>query len=235
MKFTANGRHYELQQTGHIEQIDAKPYVYDAKYSSTYDTKAYEQKAEILQALRLGFIIGCHGRIPKTITDMGYGNGAFIKTALKVVPNVYGFDITDVPLPEGAHDARQERTLTLSDRIEINETWPEFARGSDHVVTFNDCFEHIEKTKLALYLRQMKNDDCEICISLPNCDIQAKGLDWFANDYPHLKPDEHLRHFSAASLERFMKDFSYRRIAVSYHEDIVRSRYEKNILTMYFK
>lgn len=226
MNFTAKGRQYKLQPDGHIEQVDAKPYLYDAKYSSTYDTPEYNQKAEILQALRLGFVIGNHGRIPENLTDMGYGNGAFLKTARQLVPNCFGYDITDVPLPDGVK------------RSQFNDgTGPNFfyKRGEGHVVTFWDCFEHIPIDTLKMYISQMHECEIEIAISLPNCDVQEFGLNWFEEAYPHLKPDEHLRHFSAKSLKDFMSGWNYKTYSISYHEDMIRKRYYKNILSMYFK
>ena len=228
MKFTSKGRQYEYDENiGYVRQIDAKPYVYDATYSATYDTQAYLQASEKLMALRLGFVIGAHGSVPDSILDMGYGAGQFMKACREsgIIKRVEGFDITGVPVPEGCFFSESVPGQPLI-------TWN---KGVTKVVTFWDCFEHIPDEDLEHLLSQFLSAGYTVCISLPNCDIRAKGLDWFEKDYPHLKPDEHLRHFDELSLGKFMHFRGFKTVAVSFHEDIVRKRYHKNILTMAFK
>jgi hypothetical protein len=76
---------------------------------------------------------------------------------------------------------------------------------------------------------------CEmIAISLPCCNLKdiQEFDEWF-----HRKPDEHLHHFNATSLEATMKHYGWNAIAESYHEDIIRKRTVpggKNILSMAF-
>lgn len=227
MKFSVKGRQYELQSTGHIEQLDAKPYVYDAKYSATYNTEEYLRASDKLMALRTGFMIACHGSTPTNLLDMGYGAGQFMRFVKDIVPYVSGFDITGVPIPEGCHNGH---SYNNEERPFIN-----WMKGETNVVTFWDCFEHIEKNLLEDYLKGFRDCGYTVVISLPNCDVQEKGLGWFQNQYPHLKPDEHLRHFSARSLRAYMLLNGFKSVAESYFEDLVRKRYPNNILSMGFR
>jgi hypothetical protein len=227
MTFTVKGRQYRYDTTtGHIEQIDAKPYKYDDAYSAIYDTPAYVRGNETLQAIRLGFVCGIFGGEPDSILDMGYGNGAFLRQTVKAGIKSYGFDITGVAVPEGA-------TFAAYEDEKSGKLVPSFGLGQ--VVTFWDCFEHIPAETLDYWLFLMKGTAMRICISLPNCDVESKGLNWFEHEYFHLKPDEHLRHFSAKSLGNFMGKHGFDTVYEGYHEDVVRSRGKRNILTMAFR
>lgn len=207
MTFTSHGRQYGIDKYGVIHQLDAKPYVYDSNYVATYDSPDYTRQNDILQALRLGFIIGAHGSVPGSICDVGYGNGAFLKAA-EIIPLRYGKDVTGVEV-EG---------VTLVDNYPVCD-----------VITFHDCLEHIPDLSFVKYL-QCKT----LVVSLPWC--HSTG-DWFDNQYKHRKPDEHLHHFNRRSLADFMWSTGWRPVASSYHEDIVRksTHGKENILTMAFK
>lgn len=205
--FTSHGREYGIDQYGVIHQLDAKPYIYDARYVSTYDTEAYRRDSDKLQALRLGFIIGAHGSVPNSILDVGYGNGAFLKAA-SIIPNRYGKDVTGVQV---------EGVTIVDDYIEAD------------VITFHDCLEHIPDLS---FIKDLK---CEtLVVSLPWCINEPV---FFNKHYKHRKPDEHLHHFDCVSLSEFMSSMRWRTITVSNHEDIIRKSPGpwKNILTMAFK
>lgn len=211
MKFTSHGRQYEIDKFGIVTQTDHRPYVYDAKYSSTYDTESYQRESEKLQAMRLGFVIGAHGRMPETILDIGYGNGAFMQYAKQIVPHVWGHDVTGV-LVEGCY------------------ILPHIVKTE--VICFWDVLEHFA------CLDFVKDLPCEtICLSLPYCHLVTEGLPWFNEEYKHRKPDEHIRHFNEFSLSLLMDSMGWRTVAVSGHEDIVRksTHGKQNILSMAFK
>lgn len=211
MKFTSHGRKYEVDRFGVINQLDPKPYVYDAQYVSTYDTEEYRRQSDILQALRLGFVQAAHGRPVELLLDYGYGNGAFMKFAKQVIPTVMGYDLTDV-LVDGCF---------VMPRI----------MNAD-VITFWDALEHIPDLS---FLRDLQAET--IVISLPYCHFHTEGLEWFNNKYKHRKPDEHLHHFNEFSLANLMSFYGWEKVAVAGQEDIVRvsAHGMQNILSMSFK
>ncbi len=228
MNFTAKNRKYEISNIGVITQLDHRPFIYDSNYSAIYDTEQYKRGSDILQALRLGFVLGSHGKPIQSLMDVGYGNAAFINFIKKrqlecqtkcgniysedgLIPFVYGHDITGVPL-DGAY------------------LMPEFVKAD--VYTFWDVLEHFPDCE---FLRTLP---CEtICTSLPYCHFFMKGVDWFENEYHHLKPDEHIRHFNPWSLTAFMNQYGWKVVAESDHENYIRKGQNglQNILSMAFK
>lgn len=211
MKFESHGRKYETDKFGVVVQTDHRPYVYDAQYSSTYDTEAYKREAEKLQALRLGFVCAAHGRKPNTLMDAGYGNGEFMKFAKQHIPYVYGTDVTGV-MVDGCY------------------VLPEFVKAD--VLTMWDVLEHFPDL---CFVKDLPYET--ICLSLPYCHIMTEGKEWFDSRYKHRKPDEHIRHFNEYSLSAMMDAYGWKTIAVSGHEDIVRKSLHglQNILSMAFK
>lgn len=211
MKFESHGRKYEIDRFGVVVQTDHRPFVYDPNYSAIYDKPEYVRGSELLQAMRYGFVCAAHGRRINTLLDTGYGNGAFINFVKQHVPYVYGHDITGVPL-DGAYQM------------------PELVKAD--VITFWDVLEHFPD------LEFIKELPCEtIALSLPYCHLLTQGKEWFDNSYPHLKADEHIRHFNEFSLSAIMDHYGWKEIARSGHEDIVRKSAHglQNILSMAFK
>lgn len=209
--FVSHGVEYVIDKYGVIHQLKPEPYKYDENYVHTYDTPDYQIQSDLLQALRLGFLIGSHGSQPLSIHDVGYGNGAFMKFARRLVNNVTGSDISGVEIP-GFRTTR---------RIEAAS-----------VITFWDALEHIPN------LDFVKSLPCEtVIISLPWCHFHSMGKNWFDFKYPHRKPNEHLHHFDSYSLKNFMSDQGWHEVSTCNHEDIVRkSKHEMmNILSMSFK
>ncbi len=211
MNFTAKGRKYSIDVMGVITQTDHRPFVYDPTYSAIYDEEKYKRGSDILQALRFGFVSGAHGKPIKSLMDVGYGNAAFINFIKGIVPFVYGHDITGVPL-DGAY------------------LMPEFVKAD--VYTFWDVLEHFPDCS---FLKDLPTET--ICVSLPYCHFHTGGLDWFENKYHHLKPDEHIRHFTPFSLSAFMHQYGWGMVAMSPQEDLIRKGNSdlQNILTMAFK
>lgn len=211
MKFESHGRKYEVDRFGVITQTDHKPFIYDEKYAGIYDTDSYQRESEKLQAMRLGFVVASHGRRVNSLLDIGYGNGAFMKFAKQRVPYVYGHDVTGV----------------FVDNCYI---MPEIVKAD--VLTAWDVLEHFSD------LSFLKDIPCEtICCSLPYCHMITEGKDWFDSNYPHRKPDEHIRHFNEFSLSAMMESYGWKTVAVGDQEDIVRKSKHglQNILSMAFK
>lgn len=216
--FNSHGIDYEIDEYGVIHQLNPQPYTYDANYVSTYDTEAYRRQSDILQALRLGFVIAAHGIAPYTLADFGYGNGAFLKFIEPQVAQRYGIDVTGLPV-DGC------------DIIQLNNNQWKLIPDAE-VYTFWDALEHVGDIT---FVRDLSCGT--IVISLPFCHYRNLGKDWFDNQYKHRKPNEHLHHFDRYSLHRFMQAMGWRLVASSTHEDIVRKSPGDwpNILTMAFK
>jgi hypothetical protein len=207
MNFRSGGYEYVKDEYG-IHQLNPEPFVYDANYCATYNTESYRRGNDILQALRLGFVIGSHGSVPGSIADIGFGNGAFLLRCKNIIPKLYGKDVSDVQL----------------DFIERVWHYPEC-----DVVTFWDCLEHINDLSF-LYDMPCKT----ICLSLPYCHFDS--IEWF-DKWKHHKPNEHLHYFDEKTLTNMMGLYGWKPVSVSSHEDLVRvpMNGQQNILSMAFK
>jgi len=211
MKFTSHSRQYEIDKFGVVVQTDHRPFVYDAKYAAIYHQERYRRQSELLQAMRLGFVMGCHGSRVRSLEDIGYGDGSFINFVKRYIPYVYGYDITGVPL-DGAY------------------VMPEIIKAD--VICMHDVLEHFPD------LSFVKDLPCEtLIVSLPYCHMHTEGKQWFDTRYIHRKPDQHIRHFNEFSLGNLMGSYGWHTVAVSGHEDIVRKSAHglQNILSMAFK
>jgi hypothetical protein len=203
-------QNYKILENGIIKQIKInKKIEYDQNYiKNSYDN--YGEKVNYISYLRLGYLIGSLGFVPKSILDVGYGNGIFLKNAKNIIPNCYGNDITDYNLPDNI--------------IFIKNI---FSQHFD-VITFFDSLEHFDDIEF------IKKLNCDyILISLPWCTY--KSDEWFEK-WKHRRPDEHLFHFNDLSLIKFMEECGYNLINITNIEDTIRkSTEEKNILTGIFK
>ena len=218
MKFTAKGRQYQIDRNWVISQTDAKPYKYDPEYSAIYDGPEYKRDSDELMKHRLEWVHKIYGSFNPgcaihSIFDIGYGNGAFLNYVRDNAPYIIrlGHDITGVSLNGSC-------------------TMPGYVSAS--VYTMWDVLEHMPDTS---FLNKLPTE--YIFISLPYCHYFSEGKDWFENEYPHLKPDEHIRHFDDWSLISFMSDHGWILIASSDHEDKIRKSKHglQNILSMAFK
>lgn len=201
---------YKITEDGVIQQIDVDLITYDLDYvNKSY--VVYEPLPTYMSYLRLGNIIGSLNSIPKSILDVGYGNGSFLKICNDIIPECYGYDISGYPIPNGCK------------RVDnILENYYE-------VITFFDSLEHFENIDI------VKNLKCKyVCISVPNCHYYND--DWFYN-WKHRRPNEHLWHFNEESLKKFMNRMGYELITSSNIEDTIRknNKEETNILTCVFK
>ena len=201
---------YDIDKNGIIFQINKNIITYDHDYVHLrYDT--YGALNLSMSHLRIGNIIGSIGKIPESIIDIGYGNGAFLKTTTSIVKNCFGYDISGYPIPEGCEFVKDI-----------------FSRHFD-VVSFFDSLEHHEDVYF------LKNLDCNfVCISVPWCHNFSD--EWFES-WKHRRCNEHLWHFNDHSLVKFMKAQGYELLTVSNVEDTVRKSTlpYQNILTGVFK
>lgn len=208
---SSDNRRYSIDEHGIINQLDARPFTYDEKYVSTYDTPEYKSNALQLQAMRYGFVCAAHGAPISSLLDYGCGNGEFLKYAARGINKVSGLDVSGIK--------------HIADGIPVlNFTIPA------NVYTFWDVVEHIPNLNLLARL------NCDtVCFSVPNC--IPKSVEDFDSWY-HRKPDEHLHHFNHNSLMSIMYRYGWLCVAVSYHEDIIRKRETQrgipNILSMAF-
>jgi hypothetical protein len=188
------------------------------KYDIEYITTNYDTYGELRMQMafyRLGYLLGNLKHIPKSILDIGYGNGDFLKACLSIIPECYGHDITNYQLPD---------SVQFIDDIH-----------SKHfdVITFFDVLEHFEDIEFVKYLK------CDyIVVSLPWCHYFSD--EWFEN-WKHRKPDEHLWHFNSESLTAFFNRMGFDLISMSNMEDSIRKDYSAiqndypNILSGVFK
>jgi hypothetical protein len=202
---------YEILENGVIKQIKVNKIKYDIEYANKYNN--YNEKSNYLSFLRLGVLIGNINKIPNSILDVGYGNGAFLKACSNIITDCNGYDITNYPLPEN-----------------INYSTSLFDRHYD-VISFFDSLEHFEDISI------INNLDCDyIFISVPWCH-NLNEL-WFLNWY-HLRPNEHLWHFNDKSLITFFEENGYTNVYKSNFEDTIRKNSSlngyPNILSCIFK
>jgi hypothetical protein len=200
---------YNLNKYGVIEQIVKNKFNYDKSYGDRYSMFSTKN----IENLRLGYIIGCLGKIPKSLLDVGYGNGDFLLNAKGLISELYGNDVEPAyPLPDGIN--------FVSDITEQDV----------EVITFFDSLEHFHDIE---FVKNLKTK--YIVISLPWC---KNGQDdsWFSS-WKHRKPDEHLFHFNEKSLENFMNHQGFEMINFCNLEDNIRvdKNLKPNILTACFK
>ena len=201
---------YEILENGLIKQksILNKIRTYDYDYvNSSYNQ--YGEKGSQMAGLRLGYLVSKLGYWPKSILDVGYGNGDFLKICKNKIDS-YGNDISGYPVPEG---------VTFVENI--------FERHYD-VICFFDV-EHFEKID---FVQNLKCD--YIFLSLPWCHNFSD--EWFLN-WKHRRPDEHLWHFDEKSIKNFFNETGYEMIDFSNIEDLIRVSNEDypNILTCILK
>tara|TARA_R110000822_G_scaffold1158_2_gene5193 strand:+ start:8547 stop:9185 length:639 start_codon:yes stop_codon:yes gene_type:complete len=200
---------YEKMNNGVIRQVKINS---KTEYNIDYINNRYinyKDKCVNMSYLRLGNIIGSIERVPTSILDVGYGSADFLSVCNDIIPNCFGFDINQWPLPD---------SVTFVDDIE---------RDFFDVITFFDSLEHFEDISF------VANLNCNfVSISLPWCHYHSD--EWFKN-WKHRRPDEHLFHFNEHSLNEFFKQCGFERVSHSNIEDTIRKDGDQNILSAVFK
>jgi hypothetical protein len=201
---------YEKLKNGIIKQKNINKIEYNYAYSNIYNS--YGEKSNYLSYLRLGILIGSLNHIPNSILDIGYGNGSFLKCLSNIVPNCYGYDISDYPIPERA--------------TKVNNIFDKYF----DVICFFDSLEHFDNINIIDKL------NCDyIFISVPWCHYTSD--EWFLN-WRHRRPNEHLWHFNNESLVNFFKENGFENIYLGNFEDTIRKNpndTQPNILSAVFK
>lgn len=171
----------------------------------------YGEKGPQMAGLRLGYLISNLNQKPKSILDVGYGNGDFLKVCSYSIEKCYGNDISGYPTPSGVEF--------------VNDIF----QNHYDVICFFDVLEHFEDIS---FIKDLKCD--YIYISVPWC--HNFNDEWFMS-WKHRREDEHLWHFNDISIVNFFKEMGYELIIKSNIEDLIRtSSYEyENILTCIFK
>jgi hypothetical protein len=204
-------KNYYKDLFGVIHQKEVKKFEKD--YATQYND--YGELSNYMAYLRYGYMIGVLGRIPYSIVDVGYGNGAFLNVCKETIKNCYGYDISDYPVPEGCK------------KIDNNFFQKDWYQYYD-VITFFDSLEHFENIE---FIRDL---DCRnIIVSVPNCEYSN---DKEFEDWKHRRENEHLHHFDYYSLRNFFDYAGWKVLGHSKVEDLIRKNGPKcNILTMVFE
>lgn len=209
---------YRVLDNGVVKEINIRERCpYDLEYTeSRYVRNITEMMAANMAFLRLGNVIGALGHIPRSILDVGYGSGSFLKAAAEIIKDVNGYDIP----PAFPID---------SNKIVIQNSM--YSRHYE-VVTFFDSLEHFPD------IYEIKNLDADyIYISCPWCHFEENHDEDAFMSWKHKRGGEHLWHFGIQGLSNFMAEIGFEYIMHSNIEDAIRKpiRNEANILSALFK
>lgn len=199
---------YFKDDFGIINQIKQEPYTYDVDYVKRNLDNLGEKLIQ-LSYLRLGYLLGVIKEIPKSILDVGYGNGSFLRACTNIIKDCSGNDISDYSLPERCKFV------------------PDIFSRHFSVITFFDSLEHFPDIS---FISKLKCD--YVLISVPWCHYFSD--DWF-DLWRHRKPNEHLHHFNKESLQKFFESNGFQMLDFSNIEDTVRKSDSKNILSAVFR
>jgi len=194
---------YKKDTFGVVHQLNPEPFNYTQEYQDAYKSL----NEEGMSHLRLGLIVGCLGRIPQSLLDVGPGSGHFATTASKIIPRVKIADAitrTDINLPQVENP--------FDEHVEV--------------MTMFDVVEHIEDLSFLSDLKARY-----LVLSVPCYPGEEKFPEW-----KHRKPNEHLHHFNEQSLKLFMADKGWMYFGVTNIEDMIRISNENkpNIITAIF-
>jgi len=184
----------------------------DIKYDYNYVHDVYDRYAMVDDMSKLRYEFIKKNIKFKSILDVGYGNGSFLKYCLKHDKICFGYDISGYELPK-------EITITQN----INE--------AVDIVSFFDSLEHFPQVDLNNILNQLK---CRyISISVPWNHYEGKEFE----TWKHRKPNEHRHHFSAVGLANLFYKSNFKLIEMSSYEDKIRGTLHglPNILSAIFK
>lgn len=205
---------YKKINQGHLFQcVQTGP---GPDYSKTYSKVRYDtyNTNDVMSELRYGLIEKHIGEI-ESICDFGYGNGSFMKYCKSKNKSVYGYDVSDYPVPEG--------TLKIADIDDVKVD----------VMTFFDSLEHLNVENLKPFLQSKPTK--YFIISVPWYH-EACGEEWFMN-WKHRRENEHFHHFDSSGLITMLTDIGCKILHVGNDEDKIRTPFSvlPNILTVVAK
>jgi hypothetical protein len=181
-------------------------------YSASYSQNSYDTYGtnDAMSKLRFNLIKNTIGDFT-SICDFGYGNGSFMKYCHGQSKEVYGYDISDYPVPEGT-----------------NRTDPDSCCVD--VMTFFDSIEHLPYINLDTTLKNKKVK--HFVISVPWFH-ESLGAEWFRN-WKHRRENEHFHHFDSNGLINLLVQIGCKIRYVGNPEDAVRTPVDNypNILTV---
>jgi len=156
--------------------------------------------------LRYGYLISVftalRNELPSEVLDVGFGNGDFLRVCANAGIRAFGYDISGYPLND-------ERISVVDWESVMNCRWS--------VITFFDSLEHIQN------LDFVQNLQAEfLVISVPWCHWSIDDQEFWR--WKHRRPHEHLHHFGADSMNRFMEKRGFKRQAWSNIEDGIRGQ-----------
>lgn len=195
----------------HVFEWPLKPRkTYDASYvRDRYDSYP---TTPLMSHLRLGLVKGVKDK--GRLLDVGYGNGDFIKTAIKGGFDAFGYDVHRCGDLYGIREASLDSGLK----------WD--------VVTFFDSLEHMPGF---FEVRSLISRSRCVIVSTPNRPSlfpEGEGtLKW-----KHYRPGEHLHYFSHNSLQRLFSPLVL--YLISDVEDTIRGKAENgenNVNTFIFE
>lgn len=184
---------------------------YSKVYSQTrYDTYATTDK---MSELRFNLL---ERKLSKfdSICDFGYGNGSFLRYCeqTKKIKNIFGYDISDYPIPDGVFKINEPTDVEVD------------------VMTFFDSIEHLLQRDLTIFINKLKLK--HICISVPWMH-ESEGPNFFRS-WKHRRENEHIHHFDCHGLIGLLLSCNFKIIHVGNDEDAIRTPYSNlpNILTV---
>jgi len=186
----------------HVFQLPAiVTAVYDADYVGRYAAYPTDE----MSLLRVGFL-KAHVSTGRLL-DVGYGNGAFLRTAQAAGFETFGHEIHGGDFGIDEVNIRTDSSL-----------WD--------VVTFFDSLEHFPDFEV---VRSLVRRSRFVLVSLPLYPPEFPAI----RTWKHYKPGEHLHYFSRESLRRLV---GQELIMASNLEDVIRrpSNCHQNILTCLF-
>lgn len=203
---------YQKLRPGHWHQIErtGPGPVYSTEYMNYYD----RIPSDAMSKIRYDVIRNHIGDF-KSICDVGYGNGAFLRFCNYHMHDAYGYDISDYPCPEGVTRVNDIDSLQVD------------------VMTFFDSLEHVEDSDLVTFLNNKKAN--HFVISAPWFH-EFLGPEYFAK-WKHRKPNEHFHHFDLHGLIGLLTDADCEILHVGNEEDKIRKPVDMwpNILTVVAK
>lgn len=203
---------YKLIASGWLYQtaLTSVPIAYNINYVSTrYNTYPLTHEMSKLRYNKITEFTQ-----PKSVLDVGYGNGSFLDFCYQKGLSCFGNDVSDYPLPTGV-------TFTKDIKVSVD------------IVTFFDSLEHFQMLELWKVLQTLNTK--WLLISVPWCHY----IDDLTNfeHWKHRRPNEHFHHFNPDGLKYLLHKSGYEILDVSNVEDKIRKPIDnkENILTIVAK